>query len=341
MARTVDYKASNDIGVHILKETTVGTGLVANMKKYQATSFSIPEASVPVAYASARSGHFTAVESMAQHDEGTKMWTFDVTLRGTPEAMKLACDSVFEDDSSVFALNNDYSFPTATYKDAYNDGSLASTFTVFFNNGGLSDSLDHIYLQGCVGTGFTVNQAVGSESGEATITINFATGYMPQYTDTALGGTTTYDTGVPKNIKNLHHANCFVKIASDKYEQTVHSWDLSVSRTIERVGFADTTAGSFKPHGYAMTGPFEVTGNMSVVRNTNVGNIRGRWYGDSNDCAIKIGASSGFLIDAPLCFINEPSVDTGGAMLMETLPFTVVGADDISSSTAMLSITWA
>ena len=41
------------------------------------------------------------------------------------------------------------------------------------------------------------------------------------------------------------------------------------------------------------------------------------------------------------CFINEPTIDNGGAVLMETIPFTVVGADDISSSTKMLGITIA
>ena len=39
------------------------------------------------------------------------------------------------------------------------------------------------------------------------------------------------------------------------------------------------------------------------------------------------------------CLLNEPSIDTGGAVLTNTIPFTVVGADDVSSATTMVSIT--
>ena len=340
MARTVDYKASQDIKVCVLKETTVGTAIVSDMKQYQVTSFSLPEASVPVSYASARSGHFTQVESMAQHEEGTKMWTFDLTLRGTVEAMKLAGDAVFEDNATPFTLNNTYEFPTETYKDGYSSGSNANTFTVFFQNGGLSDSLSHLVLKGCVGTGMTMNQGIGTEAGEASITISFATGYMPEYTNTAPAGTTTFDAGTPKNIKNLHHANCYINHGSTDYEQTIHSWNFSLTRPIERIGFADTTAGSFKPHGYAMTGGFEMTGSMTVVRNTNVANLRTKFYGDNSVVEVKIGAASNFMFALPKCFLNEPTIDAGGPMLTETIPFTVVADNDTSSDTAMATITF-
>ena len=51
--------------------------------------------------------------------------------------------------------------------------------------------------------------------------------------------------------------------------------------------------------------------------------------------------ASNYAIALDKCLLGEASVDNGGAVLMETIPFTVVGADDISSSTKMLGITIA
>ena len=62
---------------------------------------------------------------------------------------------------------------------------------------------------------------------------------------------------------------------------------------------------------------------------------------DSNTVDVNIQESSNFTIALDKCFINEPTIDNGGAVLMETIPFTVVGADDISSASKMLGITIA
>ena len=59
------------------------------------------------------------------------------------------------------------------------------------------------------------------------------------------------------------------------------------------------------------------------------------------DVNIQNGTASELTIALDKCLINEPSIDSGGAVLTETIPFTVVAADDISSSTKMLGITIA
>ena len=87
-----------------------------------------------------------------------------------------------------------------------------------------------------------------------------------------------------------------------------------------------------------MTGNFEITGSMTVIRNDDVHDLLAKFY-DSNTVDINIAESSGFAIALDKCLINEPTIDNGGAVLTETIPFTVVGADDISSSTKMLGIT--
>ena len=120
------------------------------------------------------------------------------------------------------------------------------------------------------------------------------------------------------------------------------SWELNVSRTIERIHFKDQTAGSFKPFGYAMVGGFEVTGSLTVIRNDDVHDLLAKFYdGSTVNINIEETTASKLTITMPKCYINEPSIDNGGAVLTETIPFTVVGADDISSQTKMLGVTIA
>ena len=340
MPQSSNYQPSQNIEVFYQKESAVGdqpndTGL----KKLQTTSFSIPEASVPVEYSAQRAGTFVQTASQGHHAQGTKMWTFDTTLRGTPASVLLATEAVFEQASSEAALNNDYAFPTATYK---NGASSASTFEFRFLNAGAdsseSDPLEHMVLQGCVGTGFTLTEDIGSEGGELVCTINWATGFSPTYSGDAISSN-SYDEGTPKNIRSLAAGSTGINGGALE-ELVIQSWELSVTRNIERIHYKDTTDGSFAPFGYAMVGGFEVTGSLTAIRNDDVYSLLAKFY-DSNTVDINIAESSGFAIALDKCFLNEPSIDNGGAVLMETIPFTVVGADNIGSTVKMLGITIA
>jgi hypothetical protein len=301
----------------------------------QATSFSIPEASVPVEYSAQRAGHFTMTASQGHHAQGTKMWTFDTVLRGTPSAVLLATEAVFESASSEATLNNDYVFPSATY---VNGAASASTFEFRWINGG-SDATNHnMVMQGCVGTGFTLTQDIGSEGGELVCTINWASAFPPVYSADDISSS-SYDEGTPKNIRSLNSGT--TGITGDALEELViQSWELSCTRTIERIHYKDTTDGSFAPFGYAMVGGFEVTGSITAIRNDDVHDLLADFY-DSTTVDINIAESSNFAIALDKCFLNEPSIDNGGAALMETIPFTVVAADNVGSTVKMLGITIA
>ena len=338
MAQATNYFPSQNVSVWYQKESNVGDQPDdAGLKKLQVTSFTIPEASVPVEYSAQRAGQFTTTASQGHHSEGTKMWTFETTLRGTPTSVLLATEAVFEDASSEAALNNDYAFPTATYQNG--EGS-ASTFEIRFEDGGADATLNNVVCQGCVGTGFTLTEDIGSEGGEMVCTIQWATAFMPTYGGDAISSA-AYDTGTPRNIRNLDPDNTGINGGALE-KLVVQSWQLSVSRTIERVHYKDNTSGTFEPFGYAMTGGFEVTGSMTVVRNDDVHDLLAKFY-DSNtvDINIQNDTAGELTIALDKCFINEPTIDNGGAVLLETIPFTVVGADDISSSTKMLGITIA
>ena len=336
MAQATNFFPSQNVEVWYQKESQVGNQPDdAGLKKLQVTSFSIPEASVPVEYSAQKSGQFTMTSSQGHHSEGTKLWTFETVLRGTPDSVLLATEAVFEDASSEAVLNNDYTFPSATY---VNDASSASTFEFRFINGGSDATLHNLVLQGCVGTGFTLAEDIGSEGGELVCTINWATAYYPTYSSDDISSP-AYDTGTPKNIRSLQSSTTGINGGALE-ELVISSWELSVSRTIERIHYADNTSGTFEPLGYAMVGGFEVTGSITAIRNDDIHDLIAK-FRDSNTVDINIQESSNFAIALDKCFINEPSIDNGGAVLTETIPFTVVGADDISSTTKMVGITIA
>tara|TARA_Y100001937_G_scaffold98145_1_gene133833 strand:- start:10 stop:1020 length:1011 start_codon:yes stop_codon:yes gene_type:complete len=326
MSQATNYFPSQDVSVWIQDETVVGSEPDdAALKRLQATSFTIPEASVPLEFSSARSGQYTTTATQGHHSQGTKLWTFDTTLRGTPFSVLKACQAVFEQGSSTAELDNDYVFDVAGYRVA--TGSGAKTHDIRFINGGADTTLHNIEVSGCIGTGFTLTQDIGSEGGELVCTINWATGFMPVHSDTDISSP-EYDEGTPKNIRNLGLTTTELDSAND---MVVQSWELSVQRTIERVHYSDVTAGQFHPFGYVMTSPFEITGSMTVIRNDDVHDLLANFY-NSTAVDLRIAEASDFAIDINKALLGESTVDNGGAVLMQTIPFTAVADEDIGGS---------
>ena len=332
MAQATNYMPSANVSVWFQAEAVVGTEADdAGLKKLQCTGYTIPEASMPLEYSAQRVGQFTNVESQGHHSQGTKLWTFDTTLKGTVDSINLACLSVFEDGDGNNELGSTYIFPTTGYTVA--TGSGAKTFDIRFVNAGTKAAAETIECAGCVGTGFTLTEDIGSEGGELTVTINWATGFMPVHSATDITSA-AYDTGTPKNIRSLVAASSEIESGND---MVIQSWELSSTRTIERVHYSDTTDGNYHPFGYAMTGAFEVTGSMTVIRNDDVHDLLAKFH-DGNTVDINLAESSGFTVTLNRCFLGESSVDSGGAVLMQTIPFTAVGANDISSASTVLGI---
>ena len=326
MAQSQIYNPSSNVSVWIQNETIVGTEPDdAALTRLQTTSFTIPEASVPVEYSSARSGQFVTTATQGHHAEGTKLWTFDTTLRGTPTSVLLACEAVFEQGSSTAELDNDYIFPTTGYNVA--TGSGAKTFDIRFVNGGTKAAAETIECGGCVGTGFTLSEDIGSEGGELVCTISWATGFMPVHSATDITSP-AYDEGTPKNIRSVALTTAELGSGNDL---VVSSWEVSVNRTIERVHYADITSGSFAPFGYAMTGGFEINGSLTVIRNETVYDLLASFY-NSTSLDLKLAEASNFTIDMDKVLLGESTIDNGGAVLMQTIPFTAVADEDIGGS---------
>ena len=326
MAQATNYFPSQDVSVWIQDEAVVGTETNdAGLTRLQATSFTIPEASVPLEFSSPRSGQYTTTATQGHHSEGTKLWTFDTTLRGTPFSVLKACQAVFEQGSSTAELDNDYVFDVAGYNVA--TGSGAKTHDIRFINGGADTTNHNIEVAGCIGTGFTLSQDIGSEGGELVCTISWATGFMPVHSSTDISSP-AYDEGTPKNIRSLALTTAELGSGNDL---VIQSWNISVQRTIERIHYSDITTGSFHPFGYAMTSPFEITGSMTVIRNDDVHDLLANMY-NSTALDMKLAEASNFSIDMDKVLLGESTVENGGAVLTQTIPFTAVADEDINGS---------
>ena len=336
MAQSSIFNPSQNVSVWIQNEAVVGTEPDdAALTRLQTTSFTIPEASVPLEFSSARSGQFTPTASQGHHSEGTKLWTFDTTLRGTPLSVLLACEAVFEQGTSTAELDNDYVFPTTAY--TVSTGSGAKTFDIRFVNGGTKAAAETIECGGCIGTGFTFSEDIGSEGGELVVTINWATGFMPVHSGTDISSA-AYDEQTPKNIRNLALTTAELGSGNDL---VVQSWELNVSRTIERVHYADITSGTYAPFGYVQTSPFEITGSLTVIRNETIHDLLASFYNSTSlDMKLAETTASEFTIDMDKVLLGESTVDNGGAVLTQTIPFTAVADEDIGgSSEQVLGVT--
>lgn len=338
MAIETNYQATGDVKVYIGTEVTFGTATVAGTGDWillPVTSYSIPEISAPIEVAAQRTGKYANFASQAIHRPDQKLYTFDLTFKGTANSILTACKVMFEDGSSECDFTGDYAFPQNTYK----DGTASTTqVTVLFENAGADATANDVQAVSCIATGMSITEDIGSESGQLVCTVNMVTGYQPTHANigdvTATSGTYTNDTATPKNIRDLSTA--YINGGAQE-DLSVMSWEISLSRTIERIHYSETT--NYKPFGYAMTGALECTGSINCKRDDSVHDLLAK-FKDSANVAINLAEASNFTIDIPKAIINDTSPDSGGSFLTQTIPFTALGTD-ATSSTSILGITIA
>ena len=337
MAYATNSVQSNNVSVYMKDETTVGTANVSSMNKYITTSFSVPELAYPLEYSSNRSGAQVALEGQGHHVKGLNLWTFETTMKATNAALRMVWGGVILDDpadAGSFVLNNTYAFNASAYAHGATSG-VEGTHTIFFENvGSDTSSAKHMYYVGCVPTGFTLTAGIGSESGETLITVNWATGYAPVLTNTGLSSPVA-DTGAVENIRSLHIDNTDVA----GQDVVVQNYELSVTKNIERIHFSETT--NYNPFGYAMTGAMEVSGTLTVLRNSSIDAlIDANAFSGSSTVAINIGqeTAANYSIAIPKAYLGETSMDMGGAVMTQTLAFTAVGNNDVDTAAAMMTL---
>mgnify|MGYP001192057318 CR=1 FL=1 len=307
-----NFFKTSDIKVYVHDESAFGTPITTTSSWFElpTTSFSLPEISAPVEVATARSGALTTELSQASHNLHTKVYTFDITLKGSAVACEKAMELLCESASSPYKLDGDYSFP-----DTYKDGeSVGTQKTFLFKGVGSGATNNDLQLTSVVATGVTISEAVDSENGELTIVVNCMTAYQPAYVNQAVG-TPTKISGVAKNIKLLTTYNLNNGSPRDLH---IMNWEISLTRSVERVATKDYT--NYKPYGYVMVGQWEVAGSISCKKDTSIENLLSELK--SGTFGLNLGEASNFTISVPKCKVNESTMDAGGSIMMQTIPFT-------------------
>tara|TARA_Y100000817_G_scaffold304881_1_gene288362 strand:- start:16 stop:1014 length:999 start_codon:yes stop_codon:yes gene_type:complete len=307
-----NFFKTSDIKVYVADEAAFGTPITATSgwNELPTTSFTLPELSAPVEISAARSGALTTELSQAEHVLHNKVYTFDVTMKGSANAIDKAMELLCESASSPYKLDGDYTFP-----DAYKDGESVTTQKTFLFTGvGAGTTNNDLQLTSVVATGVTLSESLDSENGQLTCVVNCMTAYKPAYVNQGLG-TPTKLSGVAKNIKDLSVYNMNNGSARDLH---IMSWELSLSRSVERVASKDYT--NYKPYGYAMVGQWEVTGSVTCKRDTSIENLLATL--SSGTFALNLAEASNFTLSVPKCKVNEATMDNGGSVMMQTIPFT-------------------
>ena len=289
------------------------------MRPYPVTSFSVPEISAPAEYSTPRSGRSVNFAADARHRPDNKVYTFDLTLKGTLSAFKLAGQLFCESNTSPINLSADYQFPL-TYKDGT---SSATQVTVLWTEVSGNATNTDVVAKSCIATGMSWSCAPDAEGGQWQITLNMMTAYQPAYVnyDLSSGGTVTNDTDAVKNFFDLTTTTVTAGSAEDIQ---LMAFNMDASRTVERVHYKEST--NYDPYGYAMTGAIDVTGSMTVKRDAESDGLVSR-FKDNSSVKIDLEESSGFSLIVREAFLNDVAIDNGGAFYTNTLPFTATAKD--------------
>jgi len=334
MAYASNHKASNSVIFHEGSESTVGTALASDgtYNRLNVESFNIPIRSHGYSVSAPKSGLFTTTTDQSKHDGFGQTYSIDAQYKLTALSATRACASVLESASATATLSSGYTFPQANY--VHGAGS-AKTQTIALDMAGPGATNDTMVYTGCVGTGMTITGDVGTDGGELKCAVNYMTGYAPVAGNYAFDGTINNEAGSAYNVRDNIIAH------TDVLGQDVRltSFELSISRPIEKIGFQDASTHNFDGWGYAMTGPFEVTGSVNVMFDTSVELFIANLHNSTaGTITFGSGTSAGdYKITLANCLTGEVSVDNGGPALMATIPFTCNGASDLTGSTAFVT----
>ena len=290
-------------------------------------SYSLPYNSATLEMAPDRSGVYGQLESQGRHRQDLSTFTFDVSFLGTTTAIRANCLWAFGDAATPMALTPAIGIGNGVTGDMQmlHGATSANHTTAIFQNGGTDSSAEDLIVKGAVIQSMTIGQDVTSNAGQMTINSTFFTSYPPhEAADTITSDST--DTGTPKSIfeLNTNSQNGCLQLGGQEIQPI--SWEITISRSIERIGCQDYADGNFLPFGYAQTAGWEVTGSMNVKADNNTYDLITNLKGDSTGINLSIDGADGFGIDLPDVMINAATLDNGGNHLMHTIPFRAFAA---------------
>ena len=289
-------------------------------------SYSMPYNSAVLEVAPNRSGHYGQIESQGRHRPDLNTWTLDCSFFGSPTAIKANCLWLFGDGDGTAALTPATGIGNGTAGDMQMKDAATSNnhTTVIFWNGGTDATAEDMVVRGCIPQSVTFKEDVGSNSGQLTIDTTLWTAYPPTEEANAIAVDTT-DTGTPHSIFNLNTGSVAGAISLAGQDIMPLAWEITVSRTIERVG-CKAYSGEYLPWAYAQTGAWEVTGSVTVKADDNTYDLIAQLKGDSAGQNLTISEASSFEFALPDVMVEQATIDTGGSNLTHTIPFRAFAA---------------
>ena len=288
----------------------------------QVIDFNIEHASAPVEVAPSRSGVYAQMEKQGHHRPDTQVYEVTLTMRGTPTSVLKSCLSLFSEGSSAAALSG--ASNTGSMKDSVSN---ADQVTLLFENAGSDATNMDVVMAGCMATQMVLREAVGTNGGELICETTFFTAYQPVETALTPSSTPTLDEAAPKNIFDLNASTL------NSEALVLNNFEITIARPLARVHHQATA--DFKPFGYVQTGPYEVTGSLTVKRDDSIFDLASQIKGDSAGIALSIAESSGFTILCPDVMIDNSKPEVSD-FLLQTIPFRAFAA---SESANVISIT--
>ena len=297
-------------------------------------SYGVPYNSATLELAPDRMGHYGQIESQGRHRQDLSTWTMDVSFLGTPNVIKAHCLWLFGDGDGTAALTPAIGIGNGTAGDMQMKHGAASNnhTTCILRNAGTDATEDDMIIKGLIPTSTTFKQDVGANAGQLTIDTSFFTAYAPLEDANTVAADTT-DTGTPHSIFNINTGSQAGAISLGGQDIMPISWEITVSRTIERVGSQNYS--TFLPYAYAQTGVWEVTGSITCKADDNTYDLIANLAGNSTGINLSIDEASNFAIDLPDVMVDAATLDSGGTNLTHTKPFRAFSA---STTANILSI---
>ena len=293
---------------------------------FQILSYTMPYDSSTLEVAPNRVGHYGQIETQGRHRRDLNTWNMDVSFLGSPNAIKAHCLWLFGDGDGTAALTPAIGIGNGTAGDMQMKHGAASNnhCTAVLTNGGTDATDDDLTIRGLLPVSTTFKQDVGANAGQMTIDTSFFTAYAPTEGASSVAADTV-DTGTPHSIFNINTGSVAGAISLGGQDLMPLSWEITVSRTLERVGSQDYT--NYLPYAYAQTGAWEVTGSITVKADDNTYDLIANLKGNSAGINLSIDEASNFAIDLPDVMIDAATLDNGGTNLTHTIPFRAFAAN--------------
>ncbi len=295
-------------------------------------SYSLPYHSSTLEVAPNYSGHSGQMDTQMRHRQDLNTWNFDVSFFGTAQAILSNCLWAFGDGASACELTPAIGIGNGVAGDMQMKHGATSKnhATIIFRNGGTDATAEDLTVRGAVIQSMTIKQDIGANAGQMTCDSTFWTAYAPTEEANAVATNITVDTSnAVKSIFDLTDA----AITLNSQEIVPTSWEITISRSLERVGSQDYS--SYLPFAYAQTGAWEVTGSVNVKADDNTYDNVAGMKGNSTGVALTI-AGTNLTISCPTIMIDNATLDNGGSFLTHTIPFRAFAA---STTANIISIT--